>query len=63
MKRYKSPFTLTGKGAKIAEKIADKIACFIEQVSADLSEEERLQFYHTLSLISKNLDNIVNKKV
>lgn len=62
-KRYKSPFSLTGKGAEIAEKIADKIAFFFEQVSADLSEEERLQFYHSLSLISKNLDNIVNKKV
>ena len=62
-KRYKSPFILTGKGARIAEKIADKVAYFIEQVSVDLSEEERLQFYHSLSLISKNLDNIVNKKV
>ena len=62
-KRYNSPFSLTGKGAEIAEKIADKIAFFFEQVSADLSEEERLQFYHSLSLISKNLDNIVNKKV
>lgn len=62
-RRYKSPFMLTDKGAKIAEKISDKIAYFMEQVSADLSEEERLQFYRSLSLISKNLDNFVNKKV
>ena len=58
LNNYKTELNL-----KIAEKIAEKIAYFIEQVSADLSEEERLQFYHSLSLISKNLDNIINKKV
>ena len=61
-KRYKSPLRLTDKGAEVAKKIADKIAHFLKEISVELTEEERLQFYHSLSLISKGLDNIVNKQ-
>ena len=63
VRRYKSPLKLTDMGAEVAKKIADKIAYFLNQISAELTEEERLQFYHSLSLISKGLDNIANKKV
>ncbi|MGN0452535.1 MAG: MarR family winged helix-turn-helix transcriptional regulator [Ruminococcus sp.] len=62
-KRYKSPLLLTEKGAEAAKKIADKIACVLEKISIELTEEERLQFYSSLSLISKGLDNIANRKV
>lgn len=62
-KRYKSPLRLTEKGEEVAERIADKISFFLEQISVELTEEERVQFYHSLSLISKGLDNIANKKV
>lgn len=62
-KRYKNTLKLTDMGDEVAEKIADKIAYFLNQISADLTEEERLQFYHSLSLISKSLDNIANKEV
>lgn len=61
-KRYKSPLKLTDKGTEVAQKIADKIAYFLKEISVELSEEERLQFYHSLSLISKGLDNIANKQ-
>lgn len=61
-KRYKSPLRLTDKGLEVAEKIADKIAHFLKEISVELTEEERLQFYHSLSLISKGLDNIANKQ-
>lgn len=62
-KRYKSPLKLTETGAKIGKKIADKIAYFLKEISIELTEEERLQFYRSLTLISKGLDNIANKRV
>lgn len=61
-KRYKSALHLTPKGTEVAAKIADKISRFLEQISVELTEEERVQFYHSLALISKGLDKIANKK-
>lgn len=61
-KRYKSPLKLTDKGLDIGKRIADKIAYVLEEISVELTEEERLQFYHSLALISKALDNIANKQ-
>ena len=61
-KRYKSPLTLTDKGLDIGKRIADKIAYVLEEISVELTEEERIQFYHSLTLISKGLDNIANNK-
>lgn len=60
-KRYKSPLKLTDKGLDIGKRIADKIAYVLEEISCELTEEERLQFYHSLSVISKGLDAIANK--
>ena len=59
-KRYKSPLRLTDKGGEVAKKIADKIAYFLEEISIELTDEEREQFYHSLSLISNGLDKIAN---
>lgn len=61
-KRYRSPLRLTDMGTQIAGKIANKITYILNQISIELTEEERLQFYRSLSLISKGLDNIANKK-
>lgn len=61
-KRYKSPLKLTDKGLDIGKRIADKIAYVLEEISVELSEEERIQFYHSLTLISKGLDNIANNR-
>ena len=61
-KRYKSPLRLTEKGKEIGKKISDKIAYFLGKISTELTEEERLQFYHCLTSISKGLDSIANKE-
>lgn len=57
-KRYKSPLLLTDKGREVGGKIADKIARVLEEISVGLSEEERLSFYRSLSIISGSLDAI-----
>lgn len=62
-KRYKSPLMLTEKGMEIAKKVDDKVTRILEQISKELTEEERLQFYRSLSLISKGLDKIANRAV
>ena len=46
----------------MGKKIADKIAYVLEEISVELTEEERIQFYHSLTLISKGLDNIANNR-
>lgn len=61
-KRYKSLLRLTDKGLDIGKRIADKIAYVLEEISVEMTEEERIQFYHSLMLISKGLDNIANNK-
>lgn len=61
-KRYKSPLKLTEKGEEVAKKIADKVESILEEISVALTEEERVQFYRSLILISKGLDNIANNK-
>lgn len=60
-KRYKSPLILTEKGALVGRKIADKIDGVLEEISVGLSEEERLAFYRSLSIISSSLDAVANK--
>lgn len=57
-KRYKSPLVLTEKGTQVGKKIADKIDRVLEEVSFALTEDERVAFYHSLSMISESLDTI-----
>lgn len=58
-KRYKSPLLLTTKGIEVGKKITEKIDAVLEQLSAGLSEEERIAFYRSLTIISDNLDAIL----
>lgn len=58
-KRYKSPLILTAQGVEVGKKIADKIDRVLEEISGGLTEEERLAFYRSLSIISDSLDTIV----
>ena len=58
VKRYKSPLLLTDKGLKIGQKIADKIDGVLDAISGSLTEEERLAFYRSLSVISESLENV-----
>ena len=60
-KRYKSPLALTEKGALIGKKIGDKIDSVLDEIGIGLSNEERNEFYRSLSIISDSLENVANK--
>ena len=57
-KRYKSPLVLTDKGNEAGKKIADKISGVLDVISDGLTEEERVAFYRSLSVISDRLDAV-----
>ena len=60
-KRYKTPLVLTDKGQSVAKKIADKISGILDKISFGLTEEERLSFYRSLSIISDSLETVAKK--
>ena len=62
VKRYKSPLVLTEKGTVVGKKIADKIDGVLEEISGGLSDEERNEFYRSLSIISQCIESVANKK-
>ena len=55
-KRYKTPLYLTEKGRAVGSKIAERIDRVLDEVSAALTEEERLAFYRSLNVICDHLD-------
>jgi len=57
-KRYKTPLRLTEKGVEAGKKISNKIERVLDEVSVGLTEEERLSFYRSLSIISSELENV-----
>lgn len=57
-KRYKSPLILTEEGRDIGKKIADKINGVLDTISTSLTEEERVEFYRSLSIISESLETV-----
>ena len=61
IKRYKSPITLTEKGRFVASKVNEKVNRVLEEASLGLSEENRINFYKSLTLISENLEKICDK--
>ena len=62
-KHYKSPLVLTEKGLLVGQKISGKIDGVLEEISGGLTEEERLEFYRCLSVISASLDVIAGKTI
>ena len=60
-KRYKSHFQLTEKGLTVGKEIADKINHVLDAIGDWLTEEERIAFYRSLTIISNSLDAIANK--
>ena len=58
VKRYKTPLFLTEKGKTVGKKIADKIEVVLEEISTGLTEEERVSFYRSLTIISDGLEAI-----
>ena len=60
-KRYKSPLVLTEKGRDAGKKIKDKIDLAFDEISKELTEEERITFYRSLNIISDGLEAIVKR--
>ncbi len=60
-KRYHSALFLTEKGNIIGESLSKKIDTVLFEASEGLTEENRKIFYHSLSLICRNLEKICNK--
>lgn len=61
IKRYKSLLALTEKGTSAGKKIADKIDGVLDEISTGLTEEERIAFYRSLSIISDGLEGIADR--
>ncbi len=57
-KRYKSPLLLTDKGIEAGKKVTEKIDSVLDEISVDLTEEERAAFYRSLSIISDRLEAV-----
>lgn len=57
-KRYKCPMSLTEKGKEVGGKIVKKIENVLDEVSVGLTEEERVAFYRSLSVINDNLASV-----
>ena len=60
-KRYKAPIALTERGFEAGKRIADKIGAVLDEMSAELSEEERASFYRSLAIISDSLESISSR--
>lgn len=60
-RRYKSPLELTQKGMAVGKVIAEKINRVLDCVSSGLTEEERLAFYRSLTVISESLDAVAKR--
>ena len=58
VKRYKSPLILTEKGNEVGKNIADKFSGVLDVISDGLTEEERVAFYRSLSIISGCLEAV-----
>jgi DNA-binding MarR family transcriptional regulator len=58
-RKYKSPIILSEKGFKAGKEIADKIDRVLYDISNELSDDERTEFYHSLTVISNGLDKMV----
>lgn len=61
-KRYKSPLVLTDKGITVGEKIAEKIDLVLDEISGGLTEEQRLEFYRCLTVISDSLEAVAKNE-
>jgi len=61
VKRYKYPLVLTEKGLMIGKEILEKVNGVLEQMNDGLTEEERVAFYRSLSIISEGLDLVADE--
>lgn len=61
-KRYKSPLSLTEKGMEAGKHMARKLDEVLAESNSGMTMDELSAFYQSLSIISKNLDDIAKKK-
>ena len=59
-RKYKNRLFLTEEGRRVAGGTERKIAAAVDYTGKDLTEEERSQFYDTLSLIDANLSEYMH---
>lgn len=57
-KRYKSRLHLTDKGLEVGRKITARVNGVLEEISSQLTKEERAAFYRSLSAVSDGLEEI-----
>ena len=57
-KRYKSPLVLTEKGRVVGKKITERVDRVLDAIGTSLTEEERIAFYRSLSIISDSLEAV-----
>ncbi|MBB5182096.1 MarR family winged helix-turn-helix transcriptional regulator [Catenisphaera adipataccumulans] len=57
---YKAPIKLTEQGKTVAERIASKINWVFDHVGKGISEEQRENFYETLSYIADELEALID---
>lgn len=61
-KRYRTPLRLTEKGRSVGERIAGKIGGVVAEASVGLDEAQRMEMYRALSIVSRNLERICERK-
>ena len=59
-KRYKSAIHLTEKGKEAGKKISEKINFVLDEICVDLTDEQRIEFYRSLSVINNSLELCTN---
>ena len=59
--RYRAQLILTDMGREAASRVAERANFAVEQAGSGLSDEQRAVFYHALSLIADNLQNICDE--
>lgn len=59
-RQYKLFFSLTEAGEEIGEKLSLRVDSVLKATSLGLSDEERRAFYNHLTIISENLQRIVD---
>lgn len=62
-KRYRSPLVLTEKGEEAGKRITDKINKVLDEISGGLTEEERIAFYRSLTIISESLEAVSQSSI
>ena len=55
-KNYKSALSLTEKGREVGKRISEKIDFVLDEICIDLTEDERVEFYRSLAVISDSLE-------